>query len=84
MEPDNYIYPNDRSHFYTIIEISMFTGRSTESKKLLIKKIYDYIEDETEISPQDIEITIFETPKENWGIRGKNADELTLNYQINV
>ena len=84
MEPDNYIYPNDRSHFYTIIEISMFTGRSTESKKLLIKKIYDYIEDETEISPQDIEITIFETPKENWGIRGKNADELTLNYQVNV
>ncbi|MFI7879447.1 tautomerase family protein, partial [Acinetobacter baumannii] len=23
-------------------------------------------------------------PKENWGIRGKNADELLLNYQVNI
>ncbi|EMF4277778.1 tautomerase family protein, partial [Acinetobacter baumannii] len=22
--------------------------------------------------------------KENWGIRGKNADELLLNYQVNI
>ena len=24
------------------------------------------------------------TPKENWGIRGENADELQLNYKVNV
>jgi hypothetical protein len=27
---------------------------------------------------------IFETPMHNWGIRGKSADELSLNYKINV
>ncbi|MFW2759274.1 tautomerase family protein, partial [Acinetobacter baumannii] len=31
-----------------------------------------------------IVITIFETPKDNWGIRGKNADELLFIYQVNI
>ncbi|MCG2927153.1 tautomerase family protein, partial [Escherichia coli] len=53
-------------------------------KKQLINKIFKNIESESGISPQDIEITIFETPQENWGIRGKTADELKLNYQVNV
>lgn len=34
------------------------------------------------ISPQDVEITIHESPKENWGIRGKLGHELVLNYQV--
>nr|WP_285724482.1 tautomerase family protein [Psychromicrobium sp. YIM S02556] len=36
------------------------------------------------ISVQDIEITITETPRENWGIRGLPADELDLNYPVSV
>jgi len=36
------------------------------------------------ISTKDIEITIFETPKLIWGIRGLPEDELQLNYNINV
>ncbi|MEM6432015.1 MAG: tautomerase family protein, partial [Deinococcota bacterium] len=26
----------------------------------------------------------FETPKENWGIRGQLGDELSLNYKVDV
>ncbi|WP_376769316.1 tautomerase family protein [Pelorhabdus rhamnosifermentans] len=37
---------------------------------------------ELKISTQDIEITIFETPKSNWGIRGMPGDELSLNYKV--
>ncbi|MNU79680.1 hypothetical protein D3C71_692950 [compost metagenome] len=62
----------------------MFIGRSTETKKRLIQTLFRNIEERCKIAPQDIEITIFETPQENWGIRGKNADELLLNYQVNV
>ncbi|MFZ5900336.1 hypothetical protein ACUM6F_03305 [Desulforudis sp. DRI-14] len=36
------------------------------------------------IAPQDLEITIFETPQGNWGIRGKPGDELALNYKVQV
>jgi hypothetical protein len=31
-----------------------------------------------------IEITITETPKVNWGIRGRNAADLTLTYRVDV
>jgi hypothetical protein len=31
-----------------------------------------------------IEITLFETPRENWGIRGLPGDELSLNYKVQV
>ncbi|MDP7775142.1 tautomerase family protein [Acinetobacter nosocomialis] len=84
LKPENFIYPSDRSQHYVIIELSMFTGRSTEAKKRLIQTLFSNIQQYCRINPQDIEITIFETPKENWGIRGQNADELHLNYQVNV
>ena len=84
LEPDNFIYPNDRSENYVIIEISMFEGRSSATKKRLIQTLFCKIEQHCGISAQDVEITIFETPKSNWGIRGKNADELNLNYKVNI
>ena len=62
----------------------MFSGRHIETKKRLIQQIFSNIQAQCGISPQDVEITIFETPKENWGIRGQNADELQLNYKINI
>ncbi len=84
LNPDEFIYPNDRSEQYIIIEISMFEGRSVEAKKSLIRNIFSNINAQVGISPQDIEITIFETPKENWGIRGLPADELALGYKVEV
>jgi hypothetical protein len=36
------------------------------------------------ISLHSLEITITETPKVNWGIRGQNAADLTLNYRVEV
>ena len=32
LEPEDFIHPDDRSDRYTIIEISMFSGRSEETK----------------------------------------------------
>ena len=84
LAPDDFIVPADRSDDYTIIEISMFAGRSTEAKKALIRGLYANIGEACGISPQDIEITIFETPRENWGIRGMPGDELALSYDVQV
>ncbi|MBS4200768.1 tautomerase family protein [Bacillus sp. FJAT-49732] len=84
MDKNNFYYANGRTEAYTIIEISMFEGRTVESKKRLIKLLFERISTELEISPQDVEITIFETPKHNWGIRGLPGDELVLNYNVNV
>lgn len=84
LEPEDFLHPADRSEDYTIIEISMFEGRTTEAKKALIRALYANIGETCGISPQDIEITIVETPRENWGIRGVPGDELTLGYDIQV
>lgn len=84
MDPENFIYPEDRSDQYTTIEISMFTGRSQKTKRQLIRLLFERIEAQVGIAPQDVEITIFESPAANWGIRGRCGDELALDYDVNV
>lgn len=84
LDADDFLYPADRSQDYTIIEISVFAGRSLEAKKSLIRLLYANLAAHVQLDPQDVEITIFETPRENWGIRGMPGDELTLNYRVDV
>lgn len=84
LEPRDFIFPPDRNDCYTIVEISLFEGRSAEAKKSLIRLLFKNLQEQAGIGVQDIEITIFETPKENWGIRGLPGDELSLNYSVNV
>jgi len=40
------------------------------------------IPDATGVPVEAVEITIVETPKANWGIRGKVGDELALTYKV--
>jgi 4-oxalocrotonate tautomerase family enzyme len=84
LDAADFVYPADRSRQYTIIEVSMFEGRTVETKKAFIRAVFAGIHARCGISPQDVEITITETPRENWGIRGLPADELTLNYMVEV
>ena len=82
LEEEDFVHPPDRSSRYVIIEISMFEGRTNETKKELIRAIFRRFEEDLSIAPQDVEITIHESPKENWGIRGKPGDELALSYKV--
>ena len=84
LEREDFIYPPDRSARYLIIEISMFEGRSSQAKRDLIHALFRHIGQRCGIDGQDIEITIVETPRENWGIRGQHGSELALNYRIEV
>lgn len=84
LEPEDFIFPEDRSYKYTILEISMFEGRSVEAKRALIQLLFDRFSTNCKISSQDLEITIFETPKHNWGFRGKAGDEHSLNYAVKI
>ncbi|MCP6762922.1 MAG: tautomerase family protein [Fischerella sp. CENA71] len=84
LEPEDFIYPSGRSDRYLIIEISMFEGRTTATKKKLIYMLFDSLLEKVGITANDVEITITETPKHNWGIRGKTGDELELNYKVEL
>ncbi|MFS0871304.1 tautomerase family protein [Paenibacillus xylanilyticus] len=84
MDAEDFIFPPDRSAAYTIIEISMFEGRTAETKRELIVQLFKQMNEELELSVNDVEITIFETPRSQWGIRGLPGDELELNYNVQV
>lgn len=84
MDKEDMLYPEGRTDAYTIIEITMIEGRSVETKKQLVRLLFDRIKDDVGISHQDIEICIQESPAHNWGFRGMHGDEIKLNYKINV
>ena len=84
LEAEDFLHPPDRSPAYLILEISLFEGRAPETKKALLKALMAEISDGLGIAVEDVEITIFETPKANWGIRGQTGDELALTYKVEV
>ena len=84
LEAEDFFYPAGRSERYTIIEISMFEGRSVAAKKQLMRLLFARAEQELGISPTDIELTISETPKHNWAFRGLPGDEHVLGYKVEV
>jgi phenylpyruvate tautomerase PptA (4-oxalocrotonate tautomerase family) len=81
---EDFVYPAGRSERYLILEVSLFEGRSVEAKKGFIRRLYERTHAELGLSANDLEITLFETPRHNWGIRGLPGDELTLGYTVDV
>lgn len=78
------IAPADRSARYLNIEVVMFSGRTVEVRKALIRALMDELTAGLGLSPADVEITIFESPRENWGIRGQHGDEMQLSYKVEI
>jgi 5-carboxymethyl-2-hydroxymuconate isomerase len=83
LDASDFFYPAGRTEHYTILELSMLEGRSVEAKKRLIRLLFERVQP-LGISTQDLEITIFETPKHNWGFRGLPGDEHQLNYTVEI
>lgn len=83
LDDEDFIHPDDRGIDYTVIEVSMFEGRSDDAKRALISELFSRVE-QVGIPPHSLEITITETPKVNWGIRGQNAADLQLGYRVEV
>lgn len=84
MSEDDFVWGFDRSDRYTIVEVSMFTGRSPETKRRLIMGLFANLQEAVGLQPNDLEITIVETPRENWGIRGLPGNEVGLDYRVDV
>lgn len=84
LEREDLFMPPDRSDDYTLIEITMITGRSTEAKKKLVRAIFNRMEQDAGVKPMDVEVVLLESAAENWGFRGLHGDEAQLNYKIKV
>ena len=85
LDKSDFYYPSGRSDAYTVIEVNMIEGRKVETKKALIKALFNNIELRLGIAPVDIEITIKEQPAHCWGFRGITVDEVAdLTYKVHV
>lgn len=84
LAPEDFVYPRDRSERYTVVEISVFEGRSVDAKKALVRALYRNVARRCGLDPVDLEVTIVESPRANWGIRGVPGDELSIGYDVEV
>ncbi|HCG7136781.1 TPA: tautomerase family protein [Vibrio parahaemolyticus] len=87
LDKSDFYYPSGRSDAYTVIEVNMMEGRKVETKKALIKALFNNIGLRLGITPVDIdiEITIKEQPAHCWGFRGITGDEVAdLTYKVHV
>ncbi|MBF0549060.1 MAG: tautomerase family protein [Deltaproteobacteria bacterium] len=83
-DPVNFEIPSGKSDNYVLVELTVFPGRSIETKRRLYQRIVKKIGD-LDISPDDVFIVLHEPPLENWGIRGGiPAIEIDFGFNIKV
>ncbi|MBX9849763.1 MAG: tautomerase family protein [Rhodocyclaceae bacterium] len=82
--PEHFHVPPGKSENYTLVEITIFSGRSIETKRALYQAIVQNL-GALGIAANDIFIVLNEVALENWGIRGGvPASEVELGFKIQV
>jgi len=82
--PEDYQVSPDKTQRYTLVEITLFTGRSLQAKKELYQGIVTNL-GKLGILASDVFIVLHEIPLENWGIRGGiPASEVDLGFNVGV
>ena len=70
IEDDLFERSESKTDKFTMIEITMFPGRTKEQKSKLYKEIVKELNQRLGIEPTDIFIVINEPANENWGLAG--------------
>lgn len=81
---EDFYAPGGRSDAYTVIEINLIEGRTVDTKKALIRALFARLQNELNLDPVDVEITLHEQPAHCWGFRGITGDEANLDYPIRI
>jgi 4-oxalocrotonate tautomerase len=66
-----------RTNALVVIQITLNTGRTTEMKKALYKRIAELLHQELQIRKEDVMINLVEVPKENWSFGNGEAQYAT-------
>ena len=70
IEDDLFERSESKTDKFTMIEITMFPGRTKEQKSKLYKEIVKELNQRLGIEPTDIFIVINDPANENWGLAG--------------
>ncbi|TNM69929.1 tautomerase family protein [Streptomyces sp. NP160] len=83
MAAEDFPTPEGRTERYLVVEVLMFEGRSVATKKAFYARLYRDVA-ALGVEPADLEVTIVETPRHDWAVRGLPGDELALPYRVDV
>jgi phenylpyruvate tautomerase PptA (4-oxalocrotonate tautomerase family) len=76
--------PPGRGARFTLVEVTMFAGRSLDAKRHLYQAVVRNL-GRLGIPPSDVLIVLHDVPLENWGIRGGTpASDVDLGFEVGV
>lgn len=75
LDRENFEYSINKTENITLIEITIFEGRSKETKEILYKEIVNNLKEKCNIEGNDIIIVLNEPPMYNWGLKGGISGE---------
>jgi hypothetical protein len=84
LDAEDFIHRPDRSERQAILELHVFEGRKVEVSKQLIRLLIARLAQGLGLglAVAGVGITLVETLRENWGLRGLPGDELALNHAV--
>ncbi|MBQ5315925.1 MAG: tautomerase family protein [Oscillospiraceae bacterium] len=68
---ENVELPEGKTEDFAVIELTIFPGRTVETKERAVSLITDKLVNELSVAPTDVFIIINEPPLENWGLGGR-------------
>jgi phenylpyruvate tautomerase PptA (4-oxalocrotonate tautomerase family) len=76
--------PHTPSEQWTLVEVTLFAGRSQQTKSRLYSEIVRRL-GEVGVPALDITIVLIESPTENWGVQGGTpANDIDLGFVVEV
>lgn len=86
------LHEHDLEHFesgkgpaFTLVELTVFPGRSDDAKRALYASIVRNLEASPGIPPEKVLVVLHEPPLVSWGVRGgKAASDVELGFKLNV
>jgi Tautomerase enzyme len=60
----------------------VFEGRTTAVKQAFCQRLRRDFAAELRIEPVDLEVTVVQTPRQDWAIRGQAGEDLLLAYPV--
>ena len=83
-DADAFLIPRQSSTAFTIIEATVYPGRTIDTKRRLYVRLISELGD-TGIAAEDIRIVLYEVPRENWGLKGGiPASEIDLGFEVEI
>jgi phenylpyruvate tautomerase PptA (4-oxalocrotonate tautomerase family) len=76
-------YADSHSDRYTLVEVTMFSGRSLETKRRLYGAIVSGLSD-CEVPANDVLVVLHEPPRENWALGAIPASEVDPGFEVEI